>query len=87
MELSSHWISSFFLGDKFLNLPATPSKAIEEAQMHGAWMKKRHPDTSLWPSESCGSNFVTHSYVLYNTLAVYDADCFRLGGHNSVMIY
>jgi len=62
MELSAHWISSFFLGDKFLQLPPTPEAAMEEAQMHGAWMKKRHPDTSLWPSESCGSNFVTHSW-------------------------
>lgn len=82
MELSSHWISSFFLGDRFLHLPPTPAKAIEEAQMHGAWMKKRHPDSSLWPSESCGSNFVTHSWPQFcdDLLEDMGLPCQRSGG-------
>jgi len=61
-ELTSHWISSYFLGDKFLHLPSTPEKAIEEAEMNAAWMLKRNPDTHRWPSESCSCTLVNQTW-------------------------
>lgn len=41
-EVVSHWISSYFLGDK-LRLPPTPEAALAEADRHSAWCERRFP--------------------------------------------
>ncbi|KAI0686660.1 FAD/NAD-P-binding domain-containing protein [Cerioporus squamosus] len=42
IEITSHWISSYFLGDD-MRLPATPQDALAESQRCAAWLKVRYP--------------------------------------------
>jgi hypothetical protein len=51
-ETSAHWISSYFLGDKFLRVPSSPEEAFLATEREAAYLRKRYPDTSLWTNES-----------------------------------
>lgn len=51
-EVTSHWISSYFLEDKFLRLPQSPEAALEDAERAGAYMRKRVPTSMGWINES-----------------------------------
>jgi hypothetical protein len=51
-EMSAHWISSYFLGDKFLRVPSSPEEAFMSTEREAAFLRKRHPDTTLWTNES-----------------------------------
>ncbi|KAH9853083.1 FAD/NAD-P-binding domain-containing protein [Lenzites betulinus] len=43
IEVSSHWISSYFLGDK-MRIPQTPEAALAAAERDAAWLKRRYPE-------------------------------------------
>jgi hypothetical protein len=51
-ETSAHWISSYFLGDKFLRIPSSPEEAFLSTEREAAFLRKRHPDVVLWTNES-----------------------------------
>jgi dimethylaniline monooxygenase (N-oxide forming) len=51
-ETSAHWISSYFLGDKFLRVPSSPEEAFLTTEREAAYVRKRHPDMLLWVNES-----------------------------------
>ena len=54
-EVVAHWISSYLRGDPFLHIPPTPRAAIEEADKHTAWLRKRYPGMLAWVNDSlCG---------------------------------
>ena len=61
-EVTAHWISSYFLGDK-MRLPSTAEQALAEAERNAAWIRKRHPDTLLWVNESYSSGIAFWSCV------------------------
>ncbi|KAL1940037.1 hypothetical protein VTO73DRAFT_9372 [Trametes versicolor] len=42
LEVASHWISSYFLGDE-MRLPETPEAALAEADRAAAWLRTRYP--------------------------------------------
>ncbi|KAI0058583.1 FAD/NAD-P-binding domain-containing protein [Artomyces pyxidatus] len=50
-EVASHWISSYFLGDR-MRLPATAEDALETTERQAAWMRQRYPDMLVWMNES-----------------------------------
>ena len=54
-ELAAHWISSYFMGDTFLEVPS-PEQAQEHAERTGAWLRKRYPDALVWANESHSSD-------------------------------
>ncbi|KIJ54017.1 hypothetical protein M422DRAFT_201119 [Sphaerobolus stellatus SS14] len=54
-EVTSHWISAYFLGDK-MRLPSTPEEALEHTERNAAWLRKRFPDMLLWANESYSSS-------------------------------
>ncbi|KAF7298812.1 FAD/NAD(P)-binding domain-containing protein [Mycena indigotica] len=43
-EVVAHWISSYFLNEPSLRVPATPEEADEVAKTDEAWMHLRYPD-------------------------------------------
>ena len=51
-EVQAHWISSYFLGDKFLKLPTSTEDALAAAHLKSAWLRKRYPRTSEVVKES-----------------------------------
>jgi hypothetical protein len=51
-ETSAHWISSYFLGDKFIRIPSSPEEAFLSTEREAAFLRKRHPDVLLWANES-----------------------------------
>ncbi|KAF7299668.1 FAD/NAD(P)-binding domain-containing protein [Mycena chlorophos] len=55
-EVTSHWISSYFLGDETLmqNIPRGADLETHAKRKLG-WMQLRYPDDALSMSESCGS--------------------------------
>nr|GAT52224.1 FAD/NAD(P)-binding domain-containing protein [Mycena chlorophos] len=55
-EVTSHWISSYFLGDAALlqNIPRGVDLETHAKRKLG-WMQLRYPDDALSMSESCGS--------------------------------
>ncbi|KAM5542339.1 hypothetical protein V8D89_003798 [Ganoderma adspersum] len=55
LEVSSHWISSYFLGDD-MRLPATPEAALEETERQSAWLRHRYPQVSPTANSSHTSN-------------------------------
>ncbi|KLO19083.1 FAD/NAD(P)-binding domain-containing protein [Schizopora paradoxa] len=55
-EVVSHWISSYFLEDRFLQLPSSVEDALVETQINAAWLRKRFPGTFSWVNESYSSN-------------------------------
>ena len=55
-ETSAHWISSYFLGDKFLRVPSSPEEAFLSTEREAAFLRKRYPDMVTWTNESnCGA--------------------------------
>ncbi|TBU39199.1 hypothetical protein BD309DRAFT_454467 [Dichomitus squalens] len=42
-EVTSHWISSYFLGDHFLRLPKIPEEAFASTERDAAWLRARYP--------------------------------------------
>jgi len=56
-EVVAHWISSYFLNDKFLDLPTSIEQALVATEMNAAWLRKRYPDMLLWANESYSSDF------------------------------
>ncbi|KAG5354248.1 hypothetical protein C0989_003761 [Termitomyces sp. Mn162] len=48
-EVSAHWISSYFLGDR-MRLPSTAEEALASAERNSAWMRKRFPTMLPWCS-------------------------------------
>ncbi|KAH0584375.1 hypothetical protein H2248_009914 [Termitomyces sp. 'cryptogamus'] len=54
-EVSAHWISSYFLGDR-MRLPSTAEEALASAERNSAWMRKRFPTMLPWVNESYSSN-------------------------------
>nr|VWO99039.1 14-alpha sterol demethylase Cyp51A (EC [Ganoderma boninense] len=42
-EVTSHWISSYFLSDATLRLPATPEDALAATERDAAWLRARYP--------------------------------------------
>ncbi|KAI1795062.1 FAD/NAD(P)-binding domain-containing protein [Ganoderma leucocontextum] len=55
LEVGSHWISSYFLGDD-MRLPATPEAALEETERQSAWLRHRYPQVSPTANSSHTSN-------------------------------
>ncbi|KAJ7768211.1 FAD/NAD-P-binding domain-containing protein [Mycena metata] len=53
-EVTAHWISSYFLGDK-MNLPRNADEALKHAEREAMWLFKRHPDLNLSLNEACTS--------------------------------
>ncbi|OJT15472.1 hypothetical protein TRAPUB_7343 [Trametes pubescens] len=43
LEVASHWISSYFLGDP-MRLPETPEAALAETDRAAAWLRTRYPE-------------------------------------------
>ncbi|KAL0960490.1 hypothetical protein HGRIS_005530 [Hohenbuehelia grisea] len=81
-EVFSHWISSYFLGDK-MRLPASPEDAHAAAERNAAWMRKRFPDMLLWTNESYSSNlaFWTWPQVVDEILDDMELPSLRSGGN------
>ncbi|EJF62217.1 hypothetical protein DICSQDRAFT_169248 [Dichomitus squalens LYAD-421 SS1] len=42
-EVTSHWISSYILGDHFLRLPKIPEEAFASTERDAAWLRARYP--------------------------------------------
>ncbi|KAH9854923.1 FAD/NAD-P-binding domain-containing protein [Lenzites betulinus] len=53
MEVASHWISAYFLGDN-MRIPQTPEAAFAATEREAAWLKRRYPEipTALYPSRA-----------------------------------
>ncbi|KAI9571710.1 FAD/NAD-P-binding domain-containing protein [Boletus coccyginus] len=60
-EVTAHWISSYFLGDK-MHLPSTIEQALAEAERKAAWMRKRYPEMLMWVNESYSSGLAFLSW-------------------------
>ncbi|VDB92271.1 unnamed protein product [Peniophora sp. CBMAI 1063] len=52
LEISAHWISSYFLRDAFLTIPRSPEEASHHARRTAAWLRRRHPRQLGWTNES-----------------------------------
>ncbi|KZV64499.1 FAD/NAD-P-binding domain-containing protein [Peniophora sp. CONT] len=52
LEISAHWISSYFLRDSFLTLPRSVDEASHHARRTAAWLRRRHPRQLGWTNES-----------------------------------
>lgn len=61
-EVCAHWISSYFLRDPFLRLPASPEEAIQVAARNSAWLRKRYPGMLTEINESYSSNLAFWSW-------------------------
>ncbi|KAG6861662.1 hypothetical protein C0995_013664 [Termitomyces sp. Mi166 len=55
-EVSAHWISSYFLGDR-MQLPSTAEEALASAERNSAWMRKRFPNMLLWCFADAGTDY------------------------------
>ncbi|KAK7042606.1 FAD/NAD-P-binding domain-containing protein [Favolaschia claudopus] len=53
-ETISHWISSYFLGDR-MKLPKTVEAVLQHTKRDALWLRKRHPDLDLSLNEACTS--------------------------------
>ena len=62
-ETAAHWISSYFLGDPFLRMPASAEEAFESTEREAAYLRRRHPDTLLWVNESYNGLVKFFTYV------------------------
>ncbi|KAJ3727425.1 FAD/NAD(P)-binding domain-containing protein [Lentinula raphanica] len=64
-ETSAHWISSYFLEDSFLEIPASIKDAVESTERTSAWLRKRYPDMLHWTNESHSSDIQFWSWPQY----------------------
>jgi dimethylaniline monooxygenase (N-oxide forming) len=76
-EVSAHWISSYFLGDK-MRLPSSAEEAIAIAQLNAAWIRKRFPGMLLWVNESESSSICLWEYVLMTSFVISTDDTPRI---------
>ncbi|EIM86307.1 FAD/NAD-P-binding domain-containing protein [Stereum hirsutum FP-91666 SS1] len=60
-EVSSHWISSYFLDDPFLKVPSAED-AFKETQRHTAWLRKRFPYEVMWANASYSGDLALWSW-------------------------
>lgn len=67
-EVAAHWISSYFLGDTFLQLPPTPEDAIVWTDRNAAWLRKRYPGAFTYANESYSGDLAFWRYVLHVTV-------------------
>jgi hypothetical protein len=61
-EVTSHWISAYFLGDR-MTLPSTPDEAYEHTARSAAWLRRRFPNMLMWANESYSSGGAFWRYV------------------------
>lgn len=81
-ETSAHWISSYFLGDKFLRVPSSPEEAFLATEREAAYLRKRYPDTSLWTNESeAVIKFFCWPQYVDELLEDMDLPAYRSGGN------
>ncbi|KAF9074343.1 FAD/NAD(P)-binding domain-containing protein [Rhodocollybia butyracea] len=64
-ETTAHWISSYFLEDPFLKIPATVKEAIQTTERTSAWLRRRYPDMLHWTNESHSSDIQFWSWPQY----------------------
>ncbi|KAE9390382.1 FAD/NAD(P)-binding domain-containing protein [Gymnopus androsaceus JB14] len=64
-ETTSHWISSYFLEDPFLEVPASVKEAIQNTERTSAWLRRRYPDMLHWTNESHSSDIQFWSWPQY----------------------
>ncbi|KAF9049654.1 FAD/NAD-P-binding domain-containing protein [Hymenopellis radicata] len=64
-ETTAHWISSYFLGDSFLEIPRSPKVAIEVTERATAWLRRRYPDMLHWTNESHCADIAFWSWPQY----------------------
>ncbi|TDL14979.1 FAD/NAD-P-binding domain-containing protein, partial [Rickenella mellea] len=62
-EVCAHWISSYFLNDRFLKLPSSAEEALAHSARHAAWIRKRYPGMLKWMSESHSSEIAFWSWA------------------------
>ncbi|KAJ3934074.1 MAG: FAD/NAD(P)-binding domain-containing protein [Lentinula lateritia] len=64
-ETTAHWISSYFLEDSFLQLPAGIKEAVQSTERTSAWLRRRYPDMLHWTNESHSSDIQFWSWPQY----------------------
>ncbi|KAJ6569445.1 FAD/NAD-P-binding domain-containing protein [Mycena capillaripes] len=64
-EVISHWISSYFLGDK-MKLPKTPEEAVKHTERDALWLRKRYPNLDLSLNEAHSSFSVFWTWPQYS---------------------
>ncbi|KAK0237298.1 FAD/NAD-P-binding domain-containing protein [Armillaria nabsnona] len=64
-ETTAHWISSYFLGDHFLEIPRSPRQAVEATERSSAWLRRRYPDMLHWTNPSHCSDIAFWSWPQY----------------------
>ncbi|KIY47188.1 FAD/NAD(P)-binding domain-containing protein [Fistulina hepatica ATCC 64428] len=81
-EVAAHWISSYFLGDPFLRVPAL-EEASAEAEREAEWMRRRFPETLRWVNESysAGIAFFTYPQAADDLLEDMGLPAMRSGGN------
>ncbi|KAI0355439.1 FAD/NAD-P-binding domain-containing protein [Trametes cingulata] len=82
VEVASHWISSYFLGDD-MRLPKTPAAALAETERAAAWLRTRHPEipTALNPSVTAYVAFWTWPQHVDDLLEDMRLPVMRSGGN------
>ncbi|PSS11005.1 hypothetical protein PHLCEN_2v3301 [Hermanssonia centrifuga] len=56
-EVIAHWISSYFRRDPFLRLPPSAEAAVDLAEEHNTWLRRRYPGMFGWVNESYSGDF------------------------------
>lgn len=64
-EVTAHWISSYFLGDK-MKVPNTVEEASMHAEREAMWLRKRFPEVNLTLNEACTSFAVFFTWPQYS---------------------
>ncbi|KAJ3796856.1 FAD/NAD(P)-binding domain-containing protein [Lentinula aff. detonsa] len=64
-ETTAHWISSYFLEDSFLDIPASIKEAVQSTERTSAWLRRRYPDMLHWTNESHSSDIQFWSWPQY----------------------
>lgn len=82
-ETSAHWISSYFLSDKFLRVPSSSEEAFLATEREAAYLRKRFPDMLLWTNESGNGVVKFFGWPQYAEELLEDMDLpgFRSGGN------
>ncbi|KAI0711022.1 FAD/NAD(P)-binding domain-containing protein [Cerioporus squamosus] len=82
LEVTSHWISSYFLGDD-MRLPASPEDALAATERDAAWLRQRYPcvPTALSASHTSYVGFWTWSQHVDDLLEDIGLPVMRSGGN------
>lgn len=67
IEVTAHWISSYFLGDT-MRIPRTPEAALAETARAAAWLRARYPELPTALHGSKMSYFAFWTYVVFFSL-------------------